>query len=159
MSYFRVPIDMYGNPLPFAVPGGIMIPIHREPSGITIRCEPSRVPKNYQHGGYCERVILPKPVQQVGRLSYRTQTSNNDVGPHVKMICALNTLKRNVPYIMERTSNSSSRTTWYEDALRLINEVENYDNNPPSHDDRTSMNYFRLLSVLVQEGNEVLLCR
>lgn len=167
MSYFSAPVDVYGNPLPFAVSGGTMIPVARRSMPIAqihvpvsaIRMTVQNTPRsNTYNGGYSERVILPKP-QIRGRLATLHNKPMPEITPYVKMTCALKTLKTNVLYIMERTSNSSSRDAWYVDALQLIDNVEAYENMPFCHDDGTSMTHFRLLSALVAEGNEVLLRR
>lgn len=121
--------------------------------------QPNRIQTpTYRNAVYRERVILPT-TQRRGRLGSLSQSSSLEVSAYNKMMCALDTLKGNVLYIMDRIRDTPLRNSWHDDATHTISEVEAYVATPNLHNDRTSMTHYRVLSSLVAEGNNVMVNR
>jgi hypothetical protein len=191
----NVRTDRYGNPIPYVVAGGIMMPVgptmHTTPAHMpayvlptgtiysahvahsnvpvlptgtiySVHVAHSNVPVTptipiHTHDSYRSSVIIPPPPRRS-----RMEAISGNV-PTIswldKMVCAFDTLKGNVPYIMERTTDSALRTSWYQDAMNIVCDVTMYMMSPHLQDEHKSQQHYNTMHLLVTQGNAVLLRR
>jgi hypothetical protein len=158
--------DRYGNPIPYAVAGGIMMPVgptmHIAPGYMSVYVTHSRAPVTptipiHTYHSYKSSVNIPPPPPPRSRMDAISGRSVPTISWLNKMVCALDTLKGNVPYIMERTTDSALRVSWHEDAMKIVWDVTKYMMSPHLQDEHTSEQHYNTMHLLVMQGNDILL--